>query len=107
MSDKTPYRLHAAICKALANPIRIEIIDILNGNEMGFSDLQKVAGIPKSNLSQHLSLMVSAGIVIQRRNGLNTFYRLSSPKIADACGLMREVLIENLQKHSNLIKQWS
>ncbi|HEY4789201.1 MAG TPA: metalloregulator ArsR/SmtB family transcription factor [Bacteroidales bacterium] len=105
MKDKTLYSLHANICKALANPIRIEIIDVLNDKEMSFGELQEETGVLKSNLSQHLSLMVSNGILIQRKEGLNAFFKLSTPKIGTACRLMREVLIENLKKHSDLINQ--
>lgn len=106
MKDKTLYTLHANICKALANPIRIEIIDILNDKEMSFGELQEETGVLKSNLSQHLSLMVSNGILIQRKGGLNVYFKLSTPKIGDACRIMREVLIENLKKHSELIKKF-
>jgi ArsR family transcriptional regulator len=105
MKDKTLYTLHANICKALASPIRIEIIDVLNDKEMSFGDLQEETGVLKSNLSQHLSLMVSNGILIQRKEGLNAYFKLSTPKIGTACRLMREVLIENLKKHSDLINQ--
>ncbi len=104
MKDKTIYVLHANICKALANPIRIEIIEILGETEMAFSDLQTETGVLKSNLSQHLSLMVSNGILIQRKEGLKAFYKLSSEKIAIACRIMREILIDNLNKQHELVK---
>lgn len=105
MKDKTLYSLHANICKALANPIRIEIIDVLNDKELSFGDLQEETGVLKSNLSQHLSLMVSNGILTHRKEGLNVYFKLSTPKIGTACRLMREVLIENMRKHSDLINQ--
>jgi len=104
MRDKTLYALHANICKALANPIRIEIIDILTDKELSFGELQKETGVLKSNLSQHLSSMVSKGILVQRKEGLNVYFKLSSDRISKACGIMREVLIENLKKQSELLK---
>jgi len=104
MKDKTLYTLHANICKALGNHSRIEIIDILNDKEMSFGELQEATGLLKSNLSQHLTVMVSKGILIQRKEGLNAFYRLSTIKVATACQIMREVLIENIKKHQDLIK---
>ena len=55
MKDKTVYILHSNICKALANPIRIEIIDILNDKELTFGEIREITGVLKSNLSQHLS----------------------------------------------------
>lgn len=105
MKDRTIYTLHSNICKALANPIRIEIIDILNDKELTFGEIQEITGVMKSNLSQHLSLMVSNGILIQHKEGLNVYFKLSGPKIGTACRLMREVLIENLKKQSELISQ--
>ena len=105
MQDKTLYTLHANICKALANAIRIEIIDVLNDRELSFSELKDVTGALKSNLSQHLSLMVTSGILMQRKEGLNAYFRLSTPKIGTACRLMREVLVDNLRKQGELIRQ--
>lgn len=90
-------------CKALANPIRIEIIDVLNDKELTFGELQNEAGVLKSNLSQHLSLMVSNGILVQRKEGLNVYFKLSTDRITTACRIMREVLIDNLRKQSELI----
>lgn len=104
MKDKTIYILHSNICKALANPIRIEIIDILNDKEMTFGEIQEITGAMKSNLSQHLSLMVSNGILTHRKEGLYIYFKLSTPKIGTACRLMREVLVDNLNKQHDLIK---
>lgn len=105
MKDKTIYVLHANICKALANPIRIEIIEILGDREVAFTDLQTKTGVLKSNLSQHLSLMVSNGLLVQRREGLKAYYKLSSEKIAIACRMMREILVDNLEKQHDIVKQ--
>jgi DNA-binding transcriptional ArsR family regulator len=105
MKDKTIYVLHANICKILANPIRIELIEILGEKEINFTDLQIATGVLKSNLSQHLSLMVNNGILSQRREGKKAFYKLSSKKTALACSIMREILVENLNKQHEIIKQ--
>ena len=104
MKDKTIYKLHSDICKALGHAIRIEIIDLLQNKELGFSELSETTQTLKSNLSQHLSVMVSKGILIQRKEGLNTFFKISSPKVTEACALMREVLIEQLQKSKEILK---
>ena len=104
MSDKMIYQLHADACKALAHAIRIEIIDLLGENELGFSEISKKTGVVKSSLSQHLSVMVDKGIVIQRKEGLNSLFKLSTPKVAKACQLMREVLIERLEKSQEILK---
>ena len=104
MSDKMIYQLHADACKALAHAIRIEIIDLLGESELGFGEISEKTGVVKSSLSQHLSVMVEKGIVIQRKEGLNSFFKLSTPKVAKACQLMREVLIERLEKSQEILK---
>jgi len=105
MKDKAIYVLHANICKILANPLRIEIIEVLGENELNFNDLQITTGALKSNLSQHLSHMVTNGILIQRREGTKAYYKLASKKTALACSIMREILIENLNKQHEIINQ--
>ncbi|MBI4929488.1 MAG: winged helix-turn-helix transcriptional regulator [Bacteroidetes bacterium] len=105
MKDKKIYSLHANICKALGHPTRIEIIDILKNKEMSFGELLKIIGGAKSNLSQHLSSMTSKGILIQRKEGLNNYYKLSSKKVSTACHIMREVLMANLKNQHEILKK--
>ncbi len=105
MTDKLIYQLHAEVCKALAHSIRIEIIDLLQDKEMGFGEISDKTGVAKSSLSQHLSLMVEKGILIQRKEGLNSFYKVSTDKVSKACQLMREVLTEKLKKSTEILKK--
>lgn len=98
------YRLHADACKALAHAVRIEIIDLLGERELGFGEISEKTGVAKSSLSQHLSVMVENGILSQRKEGLNSYFKLSTPKVAEACQLMREVLIERLEKTQEILK---
>lgn len=102
MNEQNIHELQANICKALANPIRIEILEILNQGEISFGEILRILNISKSNLSQHLSVLVSNGLVSQRKEGTNSFFSLSSDKVALACQIMREVLIENLNRKINL-----
>lgn len=97
MSDRNLYKLHASICHTLANPKRLEIIDKLRVGELSVTELVEALEVSQSNLSQHLSVMRQRGIVTTRREGLNVFYRLSNSKITQACDLMRQVLLENLE----------
>ncbi len=97
MTDRQLYKLHASICHTLSNPKRLEIIDKLRARELSVTELAGALEISQSNLSQHLALMRQRGIVTSRREGLNIFYRLSNPKIIQACELMRQVLLEHLE----------
>ncbi|MBI4298508.1 MAG: winged helix-turn-helix transcriptional regulator [Chloroflexi bacterium] len=96
------YDLHATICKTFANPLRLHIVDALKDGEITVSELATSLGVSRSNVSQHLGLMREKGMVESRRSGGYVFYRLSSPKILQACRLMREVLLEQLERAGEL-----
>ena len=96
------YGFHASICKTFANPWRLRIVEALQDREITVSQLVGLLGIPKSNVSQHLGIMREKGMVESRRQGGHVFYRLGNPKILKACQLMREVLLEHLQRAGEL-----
>ncbi|MEW5985248.1 MAG: metalloregulator ArsR/SmtB family transcription factor [Chloroflexota bacterium] len=105
MADRQLYELHASICQALANPKRLEVIDRLRDGEKSVTELAEALQIGQANLSQHLTVMRQKGIVRSRREGLNIYYRLSSPKIITACDLMRQVLLEHLEAGIELARR--
>jgi DNA-binding transcriptional ArsR family regulator len=104
MTDKEIFVLHAEVCKALGHPLRIEVIDLLQNKELCFTDILEVTGGLKSNLSQHLSVMTRKGILKSRRDGQCTYFSLSSKKVAQACRLMREVLVDNIKKQQRILE---
>ncbi|OGI10199.1 MAG: hypothetical protein A2Y40_03770 [Candidatus Margulisbacteria bacterium GWF2_35_9] len=96
---------HADICKTFSNPKRLEIINALRGNvELTASDLLEKIEIKKANLSQNMSVLVQKGIVNSRREGINIYYKLSDKRITEACDLMRDVLIKNLNNQAKIVK---
>jgi len=104
MNKKRIFELHADVCKALGHPLRIEVIDLLQDKELCFTDILDVTGGLKSNLSQHLSTMTKKGILKTRKDGQCTYFSLSTQKVAKACQLMREVLIDNLEEQKQILK---
>ena len=98
--------MHADVCKTLANPKRIEIINLLSQGERPVADLIKKTGLLKANLSQHLSVMRTKGILKSRKEGLAVYYRIANPKVVKACDLMREVLFEQIKEREQELKVW-
>jgi DNA-binding transcriptional ArsR family regulator len=101
--DKTLFELQSEVCKTLASPKRLEILNALKDGEKTVTDLVEILGVPKANVSQHLAVMRHKGILKSRRNGVNIFYTLASSKVIQACILMREVLTEQMRERSKLI----
>ena len=106
MEKKALYKMHADVCKALAHAIRIEIIDVLKEKELTFGDIAGKTGVAKSNLSQHLTVMVQKGILNHRKKGLHVYYKLSSTKVYDTFYMMREVLKEKLKTQNEVLKKF-
>lgn len=103
--SKQIYEMHASICSVLGNPKRLEIIDILRGEEKSVNELSSLMEIPQANLSQHLSVMKQKGILEARRDGVNIYYSIANPKVIKAFEIMREVLLEQLSKNEKVIKK--
>jgi len=97
------FELHADVCKVFSNSKRLEILNTLRDRELTASELIEKIGLSKANLSQHMSILKSKGVVVSRREGVNIYYRISSPKIIQACDLMREVLLEQLQEKGRMV----
>ena len=105
MLMKEIYSLHAEICKVFSNPIRLEILNLLRDREMSVTELIDKSKLSQANISQHLSIMKSKGIVVSERNGKNIYYRLSNPKIIKAFDIIRDVLSEKLEKDRKIIRR--
>jgi DNA-binding transcriptional ArsR family regulator len=86
------YELHASVCKGLADPKRLLILDALRHGERSVSDICDLAGLPQSNVSQHLAVLREKGLVVTRRDGQRVFYSVSSEKINQALDLLLEVM---------------
>jgi ArsR family transcriptional regulator len=94
------YRLQAEVLKTLANPRRLEIVHLLADGPREVGRLAEEMGISQPNVSQHLAVMRSAGVVDAEREGREVRYRLSDPEIICACETMRGVLIRRLARIS-------
>ncbi len=95
--------MQAEVCKTIANPKRIEIIHSLKAGERTVSELVAILGVPKANVSQHLAMMRSKGVLKARREGVNIYYSLTNPKVTQACLLMREVLTEQIKERKKTL----
>lgn len=105
---KKIYQLQSEFCHALSHPKRLEIMNILKEGEKSVSELLSITGYNKANLSQHLMILRKVRIVEIRKQGVTVFYRITNPKVLQACHTVQEVLFEQLmenEKMSQLMKE--
>ncbi len=94
--QKELYQLHASVCKGLADPKRLLILNALRDGERSVSEICDETGIAQANVSQHLAVLRDRGLVMSRRHGQFVFYSVASPKIIEALDLLREVMTEQI-----------
>ena len=100
---KELYEFHAEMCKVFSNPTRLEILNLLRDEELSVTELIAKTKLNQANISQHLSIMKSKGIVISDRKGKNVYYRLTNPKIIKAFDIIREILTERLKENGKIV----
>jgi DNA-binding transcriptional ArsR family regulator len=98
------YIQQAELCLALSHPVRLMILDLLEGGEATATTLQKELSIPKSNLSQHIGVLKRVGIIKIRKSGLFQYLRVAMPEVKQACGLVRAVLLQQISAQASLAR---
>ncbi len=104
--DLTIYNMQAGISKTLSNPIRLAILHTLRDKEKSVNELTDILGISQSNLSQHLALMRQTGILKTRKQATSIYYSVTNPKINQACDMVREVLLDQLNQRHKLAQSY-
>jgi ArsR family transcriptional regulator len=99
---KKIFELHADVCKVFSHAKRLEILTILRDQEMTAGALLEKTGLSKANLSQHMSILKSKGVVLARREGINVYYRIANAKIIQAYDLIQGVLVEQLEEKGKM-----
>ena len=80
MNDETAEHV-ARVLKALAHPVRLQIVDELASGEKCVSDIVEAVGGKQSVTSQQLNMMRDKGVLSCRRDGSRVFYRIENKNV--------------------------
>lgn len=94
----------AQIAKAVAHPLRVAIVSFLSEGEQCVCDIAEYVDSERSNVSRHLSVMVKAGLLEYRKEGLKVIYGLKFACIAGFFSCVGRVLKEQAKEHEKLLK---
>ena len=81
VSETQAYDLQAQIFKVLTHPVRLAILDILRDGEHCVCHMEAHLGYRQAYISQQIAVLREAGLIQDRRDGWNIFYRVTDPRI--------------------------
>ena len=96
----------AAVGKALGNGRRAELVDVLAQGERSVEELAREIDQSVANTSQHLQLLLRAGLVTTRREGTRVYYALAGDRVAGLWQLLRDVAAEHVAELDRLAQAY-
>jgi ArsR family transcriptional regulator len=94
----------ASVFQALSHPTRIAILELLREGELSAGKLQERLGIEQANLSQHLAILRSRQLVVNRKEGNQVFYSAKSPVLLDILDILRQHFQANLAEAIQILE---
>lgn len=86
------HNLQADLCKTIAHPTRIQILELLRGGERCVCEIFPALQIDQPNASRHLSVLKKEGVVASRKEGLKVIYWVSDQRIYQVLDLVTAIL---------------
>ena len=102
--EMTAYEMKAGVVKALAHPLRLAVVEFLRDRERCVCEIADHLGAGQSNVSRHLSLMVNACVLSNRKDGMKVFYALRTPCVLKFLSCVDSVLKERLRTETALLR---
>jgi ArsR family transcriptional regulator len=76
-----PYKSQSELFKILSHPVRLSILEILRDGEQCVCHMEAMLKRRQAYISQHLTVLREAGVVADRRDGWNMYYRVVKPEV--------------------------
>lgn len=96
----------ARIAKALANPHRLELVDLMAQGERSVEELATEAALSIANASQHLQALREAHLITARKEGLRVYYRLADASVYHLIQLLREIAERQLAEVERIVNTY-
>jgi len=102
--ERSIFEIQADFCKAMGNATRLQIMHILRERPMTVSEIMEKSGFGQSTVSRQLAVLRSVGVVLGERHANEMIYQLTDENIGEVCDLVRKVLVDQMQKKSDTLK---
>lgn len=101
------HEFKADFFKALAHPLRIQILELLAEGDKNVNEIQTLLGSEGSAVSQQLTVLRSKNIVYGTKNGNRVIYSLRDPMIIELLQVARQIFNNHLVDAINLLDQFN
>jgi DNA-binding transcriptional ArsR family regulator len=71
--------------RALGDPLRVRILDLLRDQELSVNALADQLGAGQQNVSKHLAVLTDSGLLARRKDGTHVYYRIADPAVFALC----------------------
>ena len=88
--------LVAARFKVLAEPLRLRILQALEGGEMSVGDITEAVESTQPNISKHLKMLQEAGLVARRQEGNTVYCSIADESVLEICDVVCSSIRERL-----------
>jgi DNA-binding transcriptional ArsR family regulator len=105
MMPETLRRFKAEFFKALAHPVRIQILESLRTGELSVSELQEKLSLETSNVSQQLAVLRNKNIVASRKAGTSVYYSVRDPALFELLDVARKIFNNHLIDTRSILEQ--
>lgn len=99
------YEGQAIVLKALGQPTRLQILDLLQDGERCVCEIFPAINQEQANVSKHLSILKQAGILESRKDGLRIIYRIKTPEILNVLTGVSKLLKSQAREQHHLMTQ--
>jgi DNA-binding transcriptional ArsR family regulator len=89
--------------RALSEPIRIRLLDQLRDGELSVNELAAQLGAGQQNVSKHLSVLATAGVLARRKDGNHVYYRIVDDAVLGLCQQVCGSLEQQLQTFALIV----
>src|SRR5687768_1511501 len=100
------YAQFARVGKAIGNPHRLELLELLAQGERTVDSLANETGMSLANTSQHLQAMRQGGLVERRKAGLFVHYRVADPSVLELTKAVRVVAERQLAELDRVVRDY-
>ena len=102
--DERALYLKSEVLKALAQPTRLKILDLLRNGERCICEIVPAINGEQSNISRHISVMQKSNLITTRKDGVKVMVKVRDPRIFEILDTVGLFLKAQMQEQRRVMR---